>query len=173
MVEIAEKIANNKTENQVDLEHRVTDIVKDKKCKNSNWIRDLVASSPALTQKQSWVLYFNLNSVPEPSSVTMPNPSALFCLSNAFRSSTLKDRKPHKDILLWAILSYLYQNPAPHCDIKQDHSCLSSLTYMTAWVLQCSEKSQHHASLLDNPAFSVKHSHQRQGLITMSHLKWT
>lgn len=28
----------------------------------------------------------------EPSSVTMPRPSALFCLSNAFKSRTLKER---------------------------------------------------------------------------------
>lgn len=31
-----------------------------------------------------------MNAVPELSSMAMPNPSALFCLSNAFRSRTLK-----------------------------------------------------------------------------------
>lgn len=30
--------------------------------------------------------------VPDPSSVTIPSPSALFCLSNALRSKTLKQR---------------------------------------------------------------------------------
>lgn len=55
---------------------------------------DLTAGSSAVTWINSNRFCFAyLNTVPELSSVAMPNPSALFCLSKAFRSKTLNRRK--------------------------------------------------------------------------------
>ena len=37
--------------------------------------------------------------LPDPSSVTIPRPSALFCLSNAFKSRTLKQSKKYQELI--------------------------------------------------------------------------
>lgn len=50
----------------------------------------LTARYDVVSQELFFLLYFPINAVPEFSSMSMPNPSALFCLSNAFRSRTLK-----------------------------------------------------------------------------------
>lgn len=57
-----------------------------------------------------------MNTVPELSSMAMPNPSALFCLSNAFRSRTLDSRgvkikKKKKHFLHSYIFMNLYIKP--------------------------------------------------------------
>lgn len=67
--------------------------------------------------------YFHMNTVPELSSMAMPNPSALFCLSNAFRSRTLDSRITHthtsttkdkRDFALFCIFISLYIKPWWH-----------------------------------------------------------
>lgn len=97
-----------------------------------------------------------MNTVPELSSLAMPNPSALFCLSNAFRSRTLEIRKPH---------AHTKGFRKPFCPLSSisiselmgliKKMFQQSLTYMTAWVQPCSERSRHLASLSGNPAFSI------------------
>lgn len=55
---------------------------------------NLTDGSSAMTRINSNRFFsFHLNTVPEPWSMAMPNPSALFCLSKAFRSKTLVRKK--------------------------------------------------------------------------------
>lgn len=90
----------------------------------------------------------------EPSSVTMPSPSALFCLSNAFKSRTLwKGNSEVKS-----------QHLMPHRSFFWYIS-----TCKTASVLRDSWKSLHRVSLSGNQAFSgmkkkegVKHPAQNR-----------
>lgn len=105
-------------------------------------------------------IFLLVNWVPELSSVAMPNPSALFCLSNAFRSRTLDMRKPHK-----SITGTFCTQCIDRLSEVLKRMFLQSLTCMTAWVQPCSERSQRLASLSDNPAFSITQKHQTHAVI--------
>lgn len=97
-------------------------------------------------------------SLPDPSSVTIPSPSALFCLSNALRSRTLKQRQHHD-------CSAPFTGPQPDmaenlCYIAafscEATTCVCTVTCMTAWDQPDSEKSPHPSCLSNKPTFSVK-----------------